>query len=437
MRFGYNILFILFFWLSAPYYFWKMWRRGNWRAGFAQRFGHYDPALKTALAQRPVVWLHAVSVGEVGVCWQLIRALDPHLSGCQILVSTTTSTGMAELQRLLPPHIHRIYYPADFFGVIRRSLKAIQPRAIILVEAELWPNFLTQAVARGCPLFLVNARISERSFRNYRSFGFFFRPIFARFRGVGCQQQQDSDRLVELGFPAGSVRVTGNLKFDAAQPDAGVGLDVRDLLRQIGVGEKAVLLVAGSTHAGEEAIMAEMFPRLRARFPALFLVLVPRHFERAKEVAQELEARGMKFIYRSAIGASAPAGERQCLLVNTTGELKFFYRAAALVFVGKSLTARGGQNPIEPAALGKAILFGPNMQNFASVTRALIGSQAAIQVQNAVELEQAIVELLGDDQRRSELGARAMQVVQQNLGATPRTVEFILERLSGQAGSPQ
>jgi len=429
MRFGYNILFVLFFWLSAPYYFLKMWRRGNWRAGFGQRFARYSPELKAALAKRPVLWLHAVSVGEVGVCWQLIRALESQVPGFQILVSTTTSTGMAELQRLLPPHILRVYYPADFAGAVRRVMKAVQPRAIVLIENELWPNFLCEAIADECPLFLVNARFSEKSVRNLRLFGFFIRPILAKFCGVGCQQPDDVRRIIELGFRAEAVHVTGNLKFDAAQPDPRAALDVPALLRQIGVGEKAMLLVAGSTHAGEEAILADIFIRLRRRFPDLFLVLVPRHFERTKEVMRELETRGVKFICRSDIPAGDPIapGQFECLLVNSTGELKFFYEQATVVFVGKSLTALGGQNPIEPAALGKPVVFGPNMQNFAFATRAFLGSQAVVQVPDAAGLETALAELLADERRRSELGARARQVVQQNLGATDRTVRLIVE----------
>jgi 3-deoxy-D-manno-octulosonic-acid transferase len=431
MRFGYNILFVLFFWLSAPRYFLRMWRRGHWRAGFGQRFGFYGPELKAALAERPVLWLHAVSVGEVGVCCQLICALQPHLPGFQVLVSTTTSTGMAELQRLLPPQIQRIYYPVDFPGAVRRAMRAIQPRAIVLVEAELWPNFLWQAGDVRCPLFLVNARISPRSLRNYQRFGFFFRPLFAQFRAVGCQQPDDARRMIEIGFRPGAVRVTGNLKFDAAQAAPRAGLDVPALLRRIGVGEKAMLLVAGSTHAGEEAILAELLPRLRRRFPDLFLILAPRHFERAAEVARELERRGIQFIRRTDIpdgGPMAP-GRFDCLLVNSTGELKFFYEQATVVFVGKSLTAIGGQNPIEPAALGKPVLFGPHMENFASAAQAFVAGQAAAQVADAAALETALAELLSDERHRAGLGARARQIVQQNLGATERTVRLILDGL--------
>jgi len=299
------------------------------------------------------------------------------------------------------------------------------------VEAELWPNFLWQAARRQAPLFLVNARISQRSWRGYRRFSFLFHSLFSQFRAVGCQGADDARRLIEIGFPSESVRVTGNLKFDAAKPEDRPGLDVPGLLRQIGVSEEARLLVAGSTHAGEEAILAQVFLGLRRRFPDLFLVLVPRHFERAKEAAQELEARGLKFIYRSDITAATrvQAGQLQCLLVNSTGELKFFYQQATLVFVGKSLTAQGGQNPIEPAALGKAMIFGPNMQNFASIVQALLRANAAVQVPSSAQLEEAMADLLADDARRTQLGARALQVVQENLGATQRTVEMIVDTL--------
>jgi 3-deoxy-D-manno-octulosonic-acid transferase len=431
MRFAYNILFALFFWISAPWYFLKMWRRGDWRAGFGQRFGRYEPEITAAIGARPVLWLHAVSVGEVSICLQLIRALEPRLPGFQFVVSTTTSTGMGELRRRLPPHIQRVYYPVDFPGVVRRALDTLRPRALILVEAELWPNLLWQALDRQVPLFLVNARLSERSFRGYDRFGFLFRPLFEKFRAAGCQEAGDAERLIRLGFPPDATRVVGNLKFDAAQPDARPGLDVPALLRQIGVNNNAKILVAGSTHAGEEAILAEMLPRLRSVCPELFLVLVPRHFERARDVGRELEARGVSFVYRTEIAAGQPAASKppQCLLVNSTGELRFFYEHAAVVFVGKSLTAEGGQNPIEPAAYGKAIVFGPNMQNFRAIVRAFLSREAVIQVPDAAGLESALADLLADDARRAELGARALRVVQENLGATGRTVQLVGERL--------
>jgi len=424
MRVIYNIAFCLFFWLSAPYYFLKMWRRGGWQSGFGERFARYDDAFKAAFGDKPVLWLHAVSMGEVGVCLQLIGALEKRLPAWQIVVTTTTSTGMGELRKRLPAHIPRAYYPVDFPGNVRRAFDAIRPRAIVLVEAEIWPNFLWGAIDRSVPLFLVNARISERSFKGYRRAGFLFRPIFAKFRGVGCQQNEDARRLVELGFASGAVRVTGNLKFDSAQSPPRAGLDARAFLESLGVAAGAAVFVAGSTHAGEEALLAEMFLRLRARFPDLFFVLAPRHFERTKEVAAELTARGVPFCLRT-----EPAPGKQCLLVNTNGELRFFYEAADVVFVGKSLTAEGGQNPIEPAALGKTVVFGPNMQNFRPIVRAYLAENAVIQVGDASQLEQTLAELLADPARRAALGARARAVTQKNLGATDRSVDFILSAL--------
>ncbi|HWD20041.1 MAG TPA: 3-deoxy-D-manno-octulosonic acid transferase [Verrucomicrobiae bacterium] len=427
MIFIYNILFLLFFILSAPFYFLKMWRRGGWRSGFGERFARYPDGFRASLGEAPVLWLHAVSMGEVGVCLQLIGALEKRLPGWQILVSTTTSTGMGELARRLPPHIRRVYYPIDFPGNVRRAFDVIRPRAIVLVEAEIWPNFLWQAGARGVPLFLVNARISERSFAGYRRFGFVFKPMFARFRGVGSQQEADARRLVDLGFPADATMVTGNLKFDAAQPSDRLGLDTKALLKSLGVADGAPILVAGSTHAGEEALLAGMFLRLRHRFPDLFLVLVPRHVERTREVAQALEAAGVTFALRSEM-EKAPAGSA-CLLVNTNGELRYFYEAATVVFVGKSLTADGGQNPIEPAALGKAVVFGPNMQNFLPIVRAYTEAGAVVQAPDAAGVEAALAELFADPQRRADLGARARAVTQKNLGATERTAGLILSRL--------
>lgn len=435
MRALYNIFFLIGFVLAAPYYFLRMRRRGNWRPGFAQRFGKYDTKLKQAITNRHVLWMHAVSVGEVNLCTQLIRALEPRLPNLKIVVSTTTTTGMAELGRRLPTHVSRIYYPIDRKRYVARALGAINPRAIVLVEAEIWPNFLWRARSLGIPVFLVNARLSARSFRRYKLCGFLFRPLFRSFAGVGAQNETDAARLRKLGCRPEVVHVAGSLKYDAAQLQERRSLDVRALLQQLGVPENRLVLVAGSTHAGEEALLAEQFLRLRQRFPNLFLVLVPRHFERGREVGRELAARGVRFVYRSEITnrVTRKPGEVDCLLVNTTGELRYFYEHADVIFVGKSLTAGGGQNPIEPGALGKAMVFGPNMQNFAEISQSLLARGGALQVRDAVELEAALGRLLAEAPLREELGRNALQVVRENLGAIDRTVSMIVDHL-GQHG---
>jgi 3-deoxy-D-manno-octulosonic-acid transferase len=431
MRTFYNILFSIFFVLSAPYYFWRMRRRGNWLMGFGQRFAKYDASLKQALTNRHVIWMHAVSVGEVNLCTQLIRALEPRVPNLKIVVSTTTTTGMSELRHRLPTHVSKIYYPLDFRKAVSHALAMINPKAIVLVEAEIWPNFLWRAQRLGIPVFLVNARLSDRSFPRYKKFAFLFRPLFASFVGVGAQNEEDAARLREVGCRPEAVRVVGNLKFDAARLDEQRTLDVPALLRQLGVPADAQILVAGSTHDGEEIILANIAQKLRAQFPKLFLILVPRHFERCREVGQKLRAHGVKFIWRSEISAKTKLGEGEveCLLVNTTGELRFFYECATVVFVGKSLTAMGGQNPIESGALGKAMVFGPNMQNFADVTRSFLAHNAAQQVSSPEALEAAIADLLADGGRRMVMGHNAIKVVAENLGALDRTVEMILVQL--------
>lgn len=431
MRSLYNILFTIFFCASAPYYFLKMWRRGNWRRGFRQRFGRYDTQFKQALTNRQTLWLHAVSVGEANVCTRLIRALEPRLPNSKMIVSTTTSTGMERLQRLLPAPVEKIYYPIDHKKCVQRALSLIHPQAVILVEAEIWPNLLWRARDRGVPLFLVNARLSERSYPRYKRFGFLFRDLFASFTGVGAQNEADAAKLRELGCRPEAIHIVGSMKFDAVEREGRRPLDVAKLLRQLGVPEGARVLVGGSTHAGEEAVLAEQFLRLRRRFPDLFLVLVPRHFERGRQVGRELTARGVTFVYRNQVTAATQfkPGEVSCLLVNTTGELPCFYENATVVFVGKSLCGEGGQNPIEPAALGKPTVFGPNMQNFAAIVEAFLKQDGAVQVADAAGLEKVLGELLADEKRRGVLVQNALRVVRDNRGAIERTVKMILNQL--------
>ncbi|MGA2029252.1 MAG: 3-deoxy-D-manno-octulosonic acid transferase [Verrucomicrobiota bacterium] len=430
MRTAYNILFTVFFVLASPYYFMRMSRRGDWQRDFWQRFGRYDAKLKQALTNRDTIWIHAVSVGEVNLCTQLIAALEPRLPNIKIVVSTTTTTGMAELRRRLPMRITKIYYPIDRKKCVVRAMGNINPKAIVLVEAEIWPNFIWRANRLNVPLFLANARLSDRSYHRYKLFSFLFKPLFAAFDGVGAQNENDAARLRDVGCRSEAVHVVGNLKFDAAKLSERHTFDVQAVLRQLGVPADAPILLGGSTHAGEEVILAETARRLRIQFPKLFLILVPRHFERCKEVGRELKSHGVKFIYRNQISVNMQNrnSEVECLLVNTTGELRFFYEHATVVFVGKSLTAIGGQSPIEPGALGKAMIFGPNMQNFSDIARNFVAQGGAVQVRNPEELEKAVAELLADENRRALLGRNALQMVRENLGAVERTANIILEQ---------
>jgi 3-deoxy-D-manno-octulosonic-acid transferase len=427
----YNILFTVFFVLASPYYFWRMRRRGNWRPGFRERFGRYDPNLKQALTNRHIVWLHAVSVGEVNVLIHLIRALEVRAPNLKFVVSTTTTTGMGDLRRRLPPHISKIYYPIDRRNFVSRALATIHPEAIILFETEIWPNFIWQAKRRGIPLFLANARLSGRSYPRYKRFGFLFRELFASFDGIGAQSETEAERLRTVGCRPETIHITGNLKFDAAIPNERQMLDVAGLLRKLGVNGDTPVLLGGSTHDGEEILLAEIAQRLRKHLPKLFLILVPRHFERSNDVARQLRELGVKLAFRTAIGETTQyaAGDIDCLLVNTTGELRSFYEHATVVFIGKSLMAKGGQNPIEPGALGKATVFGPHMQNFTDIVRLFMEKSGVVQVRDAQMLEKVLGELLEDQYQRAELGRNALLVVSENQGATDRMAGIILEKL--------
>lgn len=427
IRWLYNLFFDVGLLMAAPFYFLKLWRRGGWREDFGQRWGRYTGILKQTLTSREIVWLHAVSVGEVNLCLQLVSELQQQLPYHKIVVSTTTSTGMAELKKRLPGNVSRIYYPIDRYSQVQRALTAIHPQLFVLIESELWPNMIWGLQRRGIPYFLVNARISERSFRRYQAARFLFGPIFAGFRGIAVQTTGDAERLKKLGVRPEVIHVTGSLKFDAAIPSGKAPLDARSLLKQVGVAGDAIILIGGSTHAGEEAILARITRRLRKEFPRLFLILVPRHHERGAEVGRTLTETGLSFLFRSLITPTFQSGEGSldCLLVNTTGELRSFYAVSNLVFIGKSLSAHGGQNPIEPAALGKAVVVGPHMENFQTIVQQFTQSGAIVQVADEAELELEIRGLLSNPDRREELGKKAMAVVQKNQGAIAKAVEMI------------
>ena len=427
----YNFLFPIAFTLASPYYFYRLWRRGDWKRGFGQRFGRYDSKLKQALTNRDVLLMHAVSVGEANVCVELIKELEPLARGKKIVVTTTTTTGMKVLERKLPPHISHIYFPVDFDFAVSRCLRSLNPEAVVLIEAEIWPNFMRKLRKRRIPAFLVNARISDRSFKGYQRASSLFRPLFQSFAGVGVQSEKDRRRLVDLGCRAEAVQVMGSLKFDSARLDPATNFDVDALLAQVGVAPGQRVFLAASTHAGEEEIAIRVARRLREQDPSLFTVIAPRHFERGKEVGDRLEALGVSFAYRSQLRSDTrlSAGAVDTLLLNTTGELKHFYPRATCAFIGKSLAGRGGQNPIEPAALRCPVLFGPHMDNFREIAAQLVENQAAVMAADENELASAALKIIADDDFRESLIRNASQVVENNQGGARRTAKMIADAL--------
>jgi 3-deoxy-D-manno-octulosonic-acid transferase len=426
IRLGYNLAFVVLLALSVPWLILRLARRGHWRPQFRQRFGRFTPEETRVFGRGRVLWLHAVSVGEVGLVVRIANALQERLPRAQLVVSTTTTTGMAELNRRLPPNLARIYYPLDLRAWVRRSLMAVRPRALVLVEAEIWPNFLWRAGDLSIPVLLVNARVSERSRERYRRIGCIFRDLFASMKLVCCASPAEVDRMLDVGCRQETVRVVGNLKYDlTGQPETRPRVEA--LLQQAGFTPDRQILVGGSTHPGEEALLGRVLLSLKTEFPGLLLVTVPRHFERAADALVDLENLGLKATLRSQLNAaSIPSWKADALVVDSTGELRSFYDHATVVVMGKSFLARGGQNPIEPAAAGRAIITGPHMENFGSVMEDFARHDAVIQVPDEAALGTAVARLLRDSALRETIGRRAQAVVQAGAGAVERTAEAIV-----------
>ena len=431
----YTILYTLGFVLLSPLFLYKMWKRGKYRENFWQRFGFYTPELRDSLAAKtgPRCWIQAVSVGEVNVALTFIGALQVRFPRLKIILTTTTSTGYTRAYEALPQEVDLMYFPQDFPWCVRRAYNLIQPDFVVLMESELWPAHVREAARRGLPLFLVNGRMSARSARGYRRFGWLFRGVFAQLTLACVQSPDDADSFCAAGVPRDRVHMTGNMKYDASMPYADVQrFDPVQLLKHIGVSPSQLIWVAGSTHPGEEAICFDVFLELRKTFPSLFLVLAPRHVERTREVVEIARRQQIKFLLRSDVNSQLTPTARpyDCLLVNTTGELKTFYKIATVIFVGKSLAGQGGQNIVEAAVSGHPVVCGPHMQNFKEITRQFIAAHACVQVSDPDTLRRALRELLQDEARRKTIAAAARRVIEANVGATGRTVDLIAQTLA-------
>jgi 3-deoxy-D-manno-octulosonic-acid transferase len=349
-----------------------------------------------------------------------MRSRDPQLP---VVLSTTTSTGYALASKETSDNLEAIYNPLDFFWTARRAVRLIRPRKLILVEAEVWPNLTAEAKAQGAILALANARLSARSESRYRAIRPLAKPIFNQLDLLCVQEPADARRWRRLGVDPRKILCTGSIKFDDQTDERRVSQDFRKILADLGVEESAPILVAGSTHSGEESALGEIVIRLKHEFPNLFYVVVPRHAERWKQVREQLEKRGLRVAVRA--HDNSRAENPDTLLVNTTGELRDWYDQATLVFIGKSLTAHGGQNPAEAVAAGKPVVFGPNMENFASLAAQLVRDGGALQVSDATELEEEMVRLLSDNQTSRQLAANAARSLQAHSGATARTCDAL------------
>jgi len=429
IRFIYNLFWPIGLLFFLPGYFVKMIRRGGYREKFGQRLGIYGGELRLRLSKRESTWLHAVSVGEVNIALKLahaLRALEPEL---HCVLTTTTTTGFALANKNGPAWIEVIYTPLDYWPIMRRAFSVIRPTRILLVEAEVWPNLVALAHQCRIPTILVNARLSPRSESRFRRFRFFVAPTFRLLDLVCAQEPDDVDRWVAIGVARNRIRAVGSIKYDPDGRDQ--GLEAQEGAQQADFNHAAresPVLFGGSTHRGEEEILASIFLRLRQQFPSLRLFIAPRHVERLREIRAQFGALPMRVTLASEVARQLPGeSDADCIILDSTGNLHRWYAIATIVFMGKSLTARGGQNPVEPIIAGKPVVFGPHMENFATLAKALVLKKGAIQVPDMDSLELTIAELLGDREACQRLVQRAREVLSEHRGATGRTAALIHE----------
>jgi 3-deoxy-D-manno-octulosonic-acid transferase len=414
--FFYEVLFFLGVLITGPYYLWRMRRRGGYARNFGERFGRYaeDTRMRLAKLVQPI-WIHAVSVGEVQLALPLIDQLRQKHPDQAFLLTTTTSTGYALAKEWEDDGLAVVYYPMDSRLFFSKLHSLVHPRALLLMEAELWPNHLLYCKRRGVSMALINARMSDRSYGRYSMLGFLFSRVLAAFDLITLQSDADRQRLLKLGARPETLLVIGSLKYASARA---VDDDKRDqLLEDLDFLQRRPVLVGASTHAGEEEILVDAWKELRHGRPELALVLAPRHVERKAQIVEMLHDKGVEFSCRS---KPEPA---HVVLLDTTGDLRYVYELASVVFIGKSLCGAGGQNLMEPAWYGKAIVFGPNMQNFRPIVEDFLQADAALQIEDRSMLLPVLTDLLNG--AGEAYGLRAKELVDSKQDVMERTVSAI------------
>lgn len=426
---AYNLAFPVLYLLYLPFYVLRLRRRGEFKTGFFERFGIYSAAKRRQVeALTDPVWVHAVSVGEVVAALGFMQQWRQRQPDVCFLLTTTTNTAQTLARGRAPDYVVPAYFPIDFFPCCKRAFDLVKPRLLVIFEVEIWPTLVSLAAARQTGVALVNCRLSERSTRGFRRWRCFFRHVFAKLSLTCAQSDADAERFRQVAGNDTELYVCGTMKFDLT-PDIGE-TEVDGLLEGVfGPGEH-LYFCAASTHQGEEEIVLRAFKRLSPQFPALRLVLAPRHAERTPQIEALVRAESLRYATLTQARLEPPTDEAEALLIDTTGDLPQFLAASDIVFMGKSLGGNtGGHNIIEPAIFGKPIVFGPEMQNFREVARIFLERQAAVQVADEEGLGAALEQLLGDPSARERLSRASRATVEENRGAIDRTIT-LLEQLA-------
>ena len=428
MYFAYSLLLSLGLLVLLPYFLFQALVHGKYVEGLRQRLGSLSP-----VTGKPVIWLHCVSVGETQAARPLAQRLKQEFPHHALVVSTITLTGQKLARDVFRKQAESVFYfPFDWRWSVRRALKTINPAAVLIMETELWPNFLRECKSREIPVALVNGRISRQSFRRYSLIKFFLRKVLTSVSMAIMQSETDAQRLQTLGMPAEKIFTAGNLKFDAD-----VGKDLAEIANEIAerfglqVGSSDTpLILAASTHAPEEQIILDSLKQLRAQQPVR-LMLAPRHPERFNEVASLIQNSGLSWARRMNLPESSDANAT-VILLDTIGELPATYPFASVVFVGGSIVDRGGHNVLEPAAAGTAVVTGAHTHNFHAIVNQMEEAGALVQLPDEQGTSMAIphitkvfAKLLANPEARAELGRRAKQLIADNQGAAERTIKLL------------
>jgi len=419
-----DAVYLLLALLASPYILFRMARSRRWRAGLAQRLGFIPPRS----GGRPCVWIHAVSVGEVSASRTLIDRILKEHPKWELRISTTTDTG----QRLAAGHYGAercFYFPLDLSTAVRRAFRRVRPDVIVLVELEVWPNFVRLARSRNVTVTIVNGRMREKWVGVYRRLGFLLRPLLdPAGPNLFCVQNETyRDRFVRAGFPAGKIRVTGTMKYDTVHMEAD-SAKLEPVRAALGLTTGERVWIASCTWPGEEEVCLRVHKRLQQQVPALRLIIAPRHIERADDVARQIAQAGYEVRRRSAGGG--PSGPAAVGLLDSVGELGYLYAIAEFVFMGKSLTARGGHNMLEPAALGAVPVFGPLTDNFQEEAQLLLDAGAAERVADEAELAETLLRLLREPAVRRERARKGREAVLKRQGASCRNMDVLSQAVA-------
>lgn len=423
--------------LVSPIILFVLLAKQRCRRGLPQRLGlRADRVSAESAGRAGCIWIHAVSLGEVVAVAPLVRELRRRYPETRLVVSTVTETGREAVEQRLEGVAEHRYAPLDFPWVVNQAIDRLKPSLYIFVETELWPNILRSLRRRNVPSILVNGRLSTRSFERQRLplIRGFYRTMLNMISCCLMQSERDAQRMIELGAEPSRVRCTGNIKFDQPIPQVSAGAVVSKAA--LGLTDRELLVVAGSTHPGEEEAIVNAYRMLSPDFPDLRLVLAPRHIERAGQVEQMIQAKGLAVSRRSTGGQAPMAGKgARVLVLDTRGELALLYREAVVAFVGGTLAPVGGHNLLEPAVWGKPVLFGPHTDHCAEVAALLVNAQGGRVVQDEQDLAQGLRELLRDPAIQQRMGAAAQRVVADNQGALQRSADIIATYLPGRETS--